>query len=225
MGHAIWFLSHKERRRGEYLVFSVNETAKPHRSRTEWCGDNERDCGSRPFWSPQRIHPQGGRDHHQKVNVPLPQAPQAQPPRTRCPVASEDPSDHTGLLPRQCSPSGRSQRTNEQVNKRQEEGGKGVEEHGGRPVYQPAFSFTQMPASFQHLLPLPGSFTLQRARALVLEQQGRLAPAKTTELSGRPAGHPWTHPLGVLLRNGGAGGALGRSRVPARPCQECFKRL
>ena len=83
-----------------------------------------------------------------------------------------------------------------------------------------------MPASFQHLLPLPGSFTLQRARALVLEQQGRLAPAKTTELSGRPAGHPRTHPLGVLLRNGGAvGGALSRSRVPARLYQECFKRL
>lgn len=139
VGHAIWFLSHKERR-GEYVVFSVNETAKQHRSRTKWCGDNERDCGSRPFWSPQRIHPQGGRDHHQKVNVPLPQAPQAQPPRTRCPVASEDPADHTGLLPRQCSPSGLSQRTNEQVNKRQEEGGKGVEEHGGRPVYQPGFS-------------------------------------------------------------------------------------
>ena len=68
--------------------------------------------------------------------------------------------------------------------------GKG--EQGGR-VWR--FLLTQVPASFQRVLPFPGSFTLQRARALVLEQQRRLAPAKSTELSGLLTRHPLAHPV------------------------------
>lgn len=51
---------------------------------------------------------------------------------------------------------------------------------------------TRVSAAFHGVLPLSGSFTFHRAGTLVLEQQGRLAPGKDTELS---PGLSWCHPM------------------------------
>lgn len=62
---------------------------------------------------------------------------------------------------------------------------------------------TGVSASFHGVLPLPGPFTFQRAGALVLKQQGRLAPGKNTELS--PPCPPSSHHCPVcVLAPGGA---------------------
>lgn len=91
-----------------------------------------------------------------------------------------------------------------------------------------------MPASFQAVLPLPGSFTLQRARALVFKQQRRVASAKSTELSSLLARHPLAHPPCVLLPRGPSQGnpssdpaSVQRKRrcLPAQPCKRSFKHL